>query len=489
MPLFSELAIRNFKGYREKTTIPLNQSNYFVGPNNSGKSAILHAMLCFFQEDRFSPTFLNKTELRGKKEGFNRSEITLVIDISQVKSQKAANRLRTKYGDVLSVSKHFTQKVATGALEVRFFINDEECDYGSADSDVRKILDSVNVSYIHPQEADALLQRAQEKLRDRLLANFGRHHSIATNLKTLQEAWSELRKSANEYLSRSLTESLRQIWPGCETKIDLPEKIDDIVAVSEITFRPEASLPAVELLNQGTGAQSTILYQAHYLIDSDKTLHKGQYHALWLIEEPESFLHSDLAIKLGSMLNSDEWLANVQMLVTTHSSSIVGTAKSGATDINLSLVNDSSPHETKKLSEWDENEIRKISKALGDPYFDVIYYSISTTPSLILEDEHDRSMDALEAAGIPVSKRLKGITEVRRYIEVLIGLNAAHINPVYFLVDSDDGLKELRPLMSGARHSPHTAGIKNIPSLKIFISSHCRMEPRLRIYLMSSITS
>lgn len=90
--------------------------------------------------------------------------------------------------------------------------------------------------------------------------------------------------------------------------VDLPEKVVDVIAVSEILFKGSSDLPDVSLTSQGTGAQSTILYQTHFLLDSDKTLHRGFYYPIWLVEEPESFLHVDIIFKLGYLLCSDIWL-------------------------------------------------------------------------------------------------------------------------------------------------------------------------------------
>jgi hypothetical protein len=84
-----------------------------------------------------------------------------------------------------------------------------------------------------------------------------------------------MKREANRYLSQSLTESLQSFWPECEVAINLPKNIKEIIAISDINLQGYKNAPEVELTAHGTGAQSTVLYLAAYLLDSDKTLNRG----------------------------------------------------------------------------------------------------------------------------------------------------------------------------------------------------------------------
>lgn len=258
MGLLKAVRIRNFKCFRGAVTVEFGQATYLVGPNNSGKTAVLEAVRCFFDTNAFSPDFINKTELAAKKEGFNRSEVTITFATDQVTGKTRPKRVRETYGPELAITKSFTWREASGILHVEYIIDGKSYAPDSLPGDVLDILKSVNVSYLHPQEGAALLAQAQEKFKQRLFHNWGRHASVAERVRALQETWKDLRATANSYLSSALTTRLREIWPAAEVKVDLPERIQDVVAVSDITFRSSPNLPQISLPNHGTGAQSTI---------------------------------------------------------------------------------------------------------------------------------------------------------------------------------------------------------------------------------------
>jgi energy-coupling factor transporter ATP-binding protein EcfA2 len=267
MGLMTEIKIRNFMGFREPVSIKLSQSTYFVGANNSGKSTILKAMVCFFDSNEFRHDKLNKSEQASRGGGANRSEITVGFDLSLISIAKK-KRLSRKYGDILEITKTFTVKEISRNIVVEYSCgNEKKKPFEELDADVQALLKAVRISYLHPQEGPELLLRAQSKFKERLFANWGRHASMAKNIGEAQAKWEELRTLATDYLSSALTESVQRLWPGSETKVDLPAKIEDVVGISDITFKNDKDQPAITLSEQGTGAQSSILYQTHYILD------------------------------------------------------------------------------------------------------------------------------------------------------------------------------------------------------------------------------
>lgn len=252
---------------------------------------------------------------------------------------------------------------------------------------------------------------------------------------------------ANDYLSSGLTSNLQKIWPGCETKIDLPEKIDDIIAISEIMFRADSNSPDISLTSQGTGVQSTILYHTHFLLDSDKTLHRGFYYPIWLIEEPESFLHADIIFKLGHLLSSDTWLNNIQMLISTHSPLLLSTSKQNEDRIKWFLLNSHSLEKDKFASKWDEKELIEIGQIMGDPNFDVYFETSNNTDFIVIEDKKEITKDKFCEAGIPISKSVEGVSDLKRYFNVLKSMDNIIKRNIYFLVDNDKGYKEFEDIL------------------------------------------
>lgn len=448
MKLLTEISIQNFKCYRRKQNFILNQSNFFIGTNNAGKSAVLKALQCFFDDEEYHPDFINKTELRSKGAGANKTIIGITFNFNVISTKILSNRIKATYGETLTLYKNFTYRENSEFVYVDYSIDDETFTYDELPDELIEFLSKISVSYIHPQEANDLLEKAQEKLKSRLLNNWGRSSVLKDTLTQLQTQWTELRKKANVYLSNGLTQSLQNIWPGCETTIGLPERIEDIIGVSEIMFKASSDMPDVSLTSQGTGAQSTILYQTHFLLDSDKTLHRGFYYPIWLVEEPESFLHADIIFKLGYLLCSDLWLENIQMLISTHSPLLLATSKANAENITWFTLDRHALLNNGPVDKWTEDQVREIGILMGDPNFDIYFRTAEVDRIVIIEDSKELTEQKFIEAGIKVTQRLNGVTEMKRYFNVLRSVDISMGRNIYFIVDNDDGIKEFRSSLS-----------------------------------------
>ncbi|MGB7792381.1 MAG: AAA family ATPase, partial [Terrimicrobiaceae bacterium] len=419
MPFLKKVTVRNFKCFRKETPVDLEQATFLVGPNNSGKTALLVAIRCFFDTALFSGNDLNKTEFAAKQEGFNRADITIEFDLTIVTGKTRKERLAAKFGSQLTVRKTFTYREATGTVLVEYSIGDDTYAFiEEMVKEAQEVLGAVSISYIHPQEGDELLQKAQAKFKQRLFNNWGRHASVSEQLKELQQKWDELRKTANSYLSSTLTERLKIIWPHSTTKVDLPERIEEIVAVSDISFRSSSALPEITLTAQGTGAQSIVLYQTHYILDSDLSLHRGFYVPIWLLEEPESFLHTDIAVKLGDLLASDEWLKSIQMVVSTHSPVILACSRRNAERARWVTLDAHAVAQQKRVDAITDGDIEKVGIMMGDTNFDAYFSASQRGPLFFIEDIRPLTKAKIEEAGIPVTKALEGTSAVKKYVDV-----------------------------------------------------------------------
>jgi predicted ATPase len=460
MPLLKKVAVKNFKCFRRLTKIDLEQSTYFVGINNSGKTALLSAIHCFFDSSAFFPEYLNKTTFASRKGGYNRSDIAITFDLSLVTRQARKEHMTSRFGSSLEIKKSFTFREASRTVVEEYYIKTKPYTFDTLDEDVQKLLRSVSISYIHPQEGQQLLEKAQEKFKERLFSNWGRHASVSKRLKGLQQQWDDLRRTANSYLSAALTQSLQRMWPQSSTRVNLPEKIKDIVAVSDITFKSSQKLPEVTLTSQGTGAQSTILYQTHYILDSDRSLHRGMYFPVWLLEEPESFLHADIAVKLGKLLNSDEWLKSIQMVISTHSPIILASSHQNQERTYWVVMNNHNVEKQKLAKNVSDKEIASIGQMMGDTNFDVYFAASSKNPLVFLEDERELTMQRVTEAGIPATMVLKGMSKVNKYLSVFLSCSEIVDRQVFFLVDNDKGLKELRDFFQTAHLDKEESNFK-----------------------------
>lgn len=347
------------------------------------------------------------------------------------------------FGNELEIRRSISWREASDTLVSEYHVGGTSYPWEELPRDVRELLQAVSVSYIHPQEGAALLAKAQEKFKERLFHNWGRHASVAEQVKNIEAEWARLRATANSYLSSALSTRLREIWPNAEVKVDLPENIRDIVAVSDITFRTSPSLPQISLTSHGTGAQSAILYQTHYVLDSDRTLHQGQYYPVWLLEEPESFLHADIAFQIARLLSSDEWLGSIQMVTSTHSPIILAGSRRNADLASWVVCDDGAIRSTHDVPAIDEDVLATVASLMGDGNFGVYFRAAQADCQVFLEDSRTATAEKFTQAGIPNVISLKGIADVDRHLHVLVPLQGA-VGTCYFVVDADDGLKTIK---------------------------------------------
>jgi hypothetical protein len=453
MHLLSEITVSNFRCFRRLTTLRLGGATYLVGANNAGKTAFLSALQCFFDSNAYTPDFLNRTELAARGRGANRSVIAVTFDLQAIRGKTFRKQLIDEYGEEFTIAKIFVTAEISRETSVYYHLRPTSRLVAPRDlpEALKKLLQSVSISYIHPQEGGTLLQKAQAKLKTRLFQNWGRHVTVANRLKRLQGSWDELRKTANNYLSSSLTENVRNVWPSSSVRVDLPAKIEDVVAISDILFQGSRNLPDIPLTAQGTGAQSTVLYHAHYLLDSDRSLHRGPYSPVWLLEEPESFLHADLAVKLGTLLNSTAWLDNIQMVISTHSPHILATSKANDEIIEWALLADHSVIKSKRVREWTFDEVVQMGGAMGDTNFDAYFYASGLGSRLFIEDTRPLTKTRFVEAGFEVERALSGTSEVRKYVDVFRNLGELVKSQCFFLIDNDRGKRAFSDIIATAQ--------------------------------------
>lgn len=462
MGLLLGIELQNFRCFRRTEKFKFSESTYLFGINNSGKSAILGAIKFFFDDEAFTDSsYLNRTEFLAKGIGSNKSKIGIEFDLNAVKTKTLRDKLIKEHGTTVSITKIASFSSSTGKISFDYEISDKKGSRkGTPSDDLSKVIGGVKLTYLHPQEGRELLARAQLKLRQRLLANWGRRSSNVTlSLKTLQKNWESLGIKAKKYLSYALTQSIQGMWPGSEVLIELPRNIKDVLSVSEIKFKGFPGAPEIELTSQGTGAQSTILYLAHFILDSDRSLHRGEYHPVWLLEEPESFLHADLALKFAKELNSDPWLQNIQMIISTHSPLILATSRLGKEKIRWNLLQNQRLDKSKLVDEWSEKEIQNIGKIMGDVNFYSYFLASTKEPLVFIEDTKEITATRYQEAGVAITRRLRGITEVSRYIEVYSDIEILD-QPAYFIVDADRGRDEISRFIENKKVIKEVYGFK-----------------------------
>lgn len=453
MSLIEGISLQNFKNFRDKATFDLRQSSYLIGVNNAGKTNIFHGIRAFFNDQYFTDeSFLNRISFSRKQSGYNQSQISITFSLEAIKTTSRKVALQKKYGKTITVTKLISFLPISGTIGISWKILKDE--YIDLPPDIDWLFKKIKITYIHPQEGKQLLSMVQARLKQRLLANWGRNAALSHSLQDLQTRWDEMRNSANRYLSQSLSDSLQPFWPDCKVTIDLPKNIQEVINISDIGFQGYKGAPEIELTAQGTGAQSTVLYQAHYLLESDRSLNRGEYHPIWLMEEPESFLHADLLIKLTKQLNSKEWLENIQMIISTHSAILLAGSRAANMNVVWNIIESNTKKESLFISDISDEKINEIGTLMGDQNF-FVYFNFASAPDeenilIFLEDERQKTSGLFIEAGIPVTKGLRGISEIKRFLDVLSSSPKISDSKTYFIVDGDKGLETIRSYVDSA---------------------------------------
>jgi AAA15 family ATPase/GTPase len=449
MGIIYQVGIKNFECFRDEVRINLRDATFLIGENNSGKSSIFRAISLFFEELRFEERCLNKTLYKGKRVGYNISEITLVFDLNSIKTTALKDRLLrfNNKNDRLEIKKRFTHRDSGDIIE--FIINGLSYNLDLLPLDFKQLISSIKLNYIHPQEGGELLKRAQIKLRNRLLDNWGRSTVMSREMKSLEEGWEEYRKQASEYLSGLLTENVKNFWGKGEVKINLPKSVKEIIDIGDITFQMDESFPEISLTSQGTGVQQSLLYYASYVLDSDKTMSRNkEYHPVWLLEEPESFLHADMIIKLSKDLTSSSWLENLQLLVTTHSGLLLSNSLKNKEKIVWNLLEEFKIKDSFNPEDIDYKIVNKIGYLMGDSNFDIYFYS--SLSKVFVEDSSNVFVNKLIDVGIN-AKGIGGISELNRHLKAMDAVNAISVGKTLktkFILDGDDGKKEIKSYLT-----------------------------------------
>ena len=88
---------------------------------------------------------------------------------------------------------------------------------------------------------------------------------------------------------------------------------------------------------------------------------------------------------------------------------------------------------------------------MGDANFGVYFDASSRSPRVFLEDSRGQTRVCFESAGIKVTGALGGIGRVKQYLDVIVALGEPLAGETYFVVDSDDGLKNLERFLAGKK--------------------------------------
>lgn len=213
-----------------------------------------------------------------------------------------------------------------------------------------------------------------------------------------------------------------------------------------------------------------ILYLTHALLDSDRTLHLGEYYPIWLLEEPESFMHTDLLSKLSKRFSSREWLSNIQMVVSTHSAIVLATSRAGEEDVRWNIMGDHELKSSRKVIDVSEEDIHKIGSMMGDSNFYEYFVASHDKDVIFIEDSRKITVDYFVNFGIEITQAMTGNNELKKYLTVYESNNFILRKNAYFIIDGDNGKNDFTKYLADDRLEEERNGFKKFKvAAKVFL--------------------
>lgn len=296
MPRFTSVRFRRFKAF-EEYSISLKTFNVLVGPNNAGKSTILGAFRILAEAMRKArtkrPTLVPSPNRYGQDWGYH-------VELDNV--SVATENVFFNYDASAPATVNFR---LSNANEMLLYFPDSHTCYFFCQprkGTVRSTSDFIAqfdapigfVPILGPVEHDEELYQ-KEAARLALLT-----HRAARNFRNI---WYHYPAHFTEF--RSL---IRNTWPGMD--IELPEIFDSQSRPILRMFCPEERIPR-EIFWAGFGFQ-VWCQMLTFIVQNKDT-------SLFIIDEPDIYLHSDLQRQLLGILKS----LGPDILIATHSTEII----------------------------------------------------------------------------------------------------------------------------------------------------------------------
>ena len=174
---------------------------------------------------------------------------------------------------------------------------------------------------------------------------------------------------------------------------------------------------------------------------------------MWLLEEPESFLHADIAMQLANLLSSAEWLQSIQMVISTHSPIILAASHHNSEKCRWVILKNGEMRSSKVVKDIQLEDIEGVGALMGDSNFDAYFAAASPGDSIFIEDTRPATIESFRRNKVPVTRALNGITEMKKYLAVITALPAPAKAKFYFIIDADSGMRDVKEYLTKANHA------------------------------------
>lgn len=314
----TQIKINNFRTIYSEITLDLQDKLTIIGPNNSGKTNVLKAIDYFFcsLKNNVYQANLDAPFSDNISTGSSTSPRTTIVGTFKISNDKDVDFLN-KINILLSYLEKERKAQEFINLYLQYSINNKPS------------YRFITNEKIKPEKQESARQ-LQEELIDNLLGGFSCKYIPSEKkfneiydffiLPHLRESVGDLLQSQLEKISQSLNliaNGINSTMSGCgmpnvQCEFGIPgsklseaiNSIDFIINDGQKTFSDK----------KGSGIQAALLFACLEWI-TKREVAAGK-NIIWLIEEPESYLHPGLIASCNRILK--EIAKNSTMLVTTH---------------------------------------------------------------------------------------------------------------------------------------------------------------------------
>lgn len=385
---FSSITLKNHKSFWNETEVPLEKGiNFLVGPNNSGKTAILRRLeLAEDAEHHRSPeslpnkgdSHLDEPSIQTSLE-VERSELIQILSRGTFHLAASGGSGGSNLGRSFETwleAKEVVEFVLTGAradtlvnLSSLGYHGDlkeeqDELTFGSQGQHSRYRLRSRAPRLQHEHSGHGsinrhFVQKIRDTLRDSRNYRFDAVRPIGAKTDVTEP--NELRKDASnlavciqnlggESKYSKLNELIRRVFPDVYEVVSSPQGNKQTrIDIRKFPDRPDLDIPLSEC-GSGLGQVLAILY---LLVTSTTS-------RIILIDEPASFLHPDAARALMQILR--EYADQHQFIIATHSPVIL----SAVPDASIVYVGiEDGVSYTEQIDPADNRHLQQVLGGLG----------------------------------------------------------------------------------------------------------------------------
>ncbi|WP_290637343.1 AAA family ATPase [Aquisalimonas sp.] len=376
----TEIRVRNFRSIGAEQHFPIPGKMTLVGPNNSGKTNLLRAVQVLFTGPSNTYGYTRENDLTFGV-GKARTSIAATFD-GDPKTEKEI------YDSVDELHELQGTERTSSQLNLTLYFTDTDTPVYSFFPNIKRPKQSAKA---------AQYSRTHIALLNRLIGMFSLHYvpsaksigQIYQDLltpflrrkvsKVIEPHLSEINESLEEAADALNAELNSAKLSEYEASFSLPnQSVEDLVSGFDFMISDPQRTPIHE---KGMGIQSAALLAAfRWITEQEKSEGK---EPLWLLEEPESYLHPDLAGNCNSIL--ENLAQDATVIKTTHSMAFVPQNPNNVTGTRLNSKNRTEVESYKTFSE----AVSSIRSALGIKFGD--FYNLALF-NIFVEGPTDREL-------------------------------------------------------------------------------------------------